>query len=97
MRIPYLVAAAIAVLAVPAIAADHAKACQTAMRKVEREQRSLAAAHDAIARDRQARDTCSSRTVCARYDSAIAGTERRATRIASRLARFEAEVAQTCG
>ena len=80
-----------------AFASDAAKACQTAKRKVEREQRSLATATATITRDRHARATCVSRSACARYDAAIADTERRSARITSRLGRFEAEAASACG
>lgn len=92
--------AALALLALaapgPGFAAETSKACQTAKNKVERERRSLAAANDTIARDKHARETCVSRSACARYDAALADLERRSARIVSRLARFEAEVASTC-
>ena len=73
------------------------KQCQVAKRKIEREQRSLAAANDLIAHDKQARETCTSRTICARYDSEIADAQRRSARVANRLARFQAEADAACG
>jgi hypothetical protein len=82
-------------LAGSAYAAD-TKECQVAKRKVEREQRSLAAAADLIAHDKHARQTCTSRSVCARYDAEIADTERRSARVANRLARYQAEAAAAC-
>jgi len=91
--------AALALLALASSATAHAadtKQCQAAMRKIEREQRTLAAANDLVAHDKQARETCTSRTICARYDAEIADTERRSTRIANRLARFQAEAAAAC-
>ena len=73
------------------------KQCQVAKRKIEREQRSLAAANDLIAHDKHARETCTSRTICARYDSEIADAQRRSARVANRLARFQAEADAACG
>lgn len=73
------------------------KSCESAKRKIEREQKSLAAAADNIARDRHARESCTSRSVCARYDSAIAGTEKRRSRHEARLARFKVEAVAACG
>jgi len=90
-------AAVLVALAAPAVqAADASKACQSARKKVEREQRTLGAANETIAHDRQARESCASRSACARYDAAIADGERRASRLASRLARYEAEAAEAC-
>ena len=80
-----------------AMAADGDKACLTAKRKVEREHKSLAALNDAIGHDRHARETCISRSACARYDAAIADAERRSARLAARLSRYEAEAATACG
>jgi hypothetical protein len=91
-----VIAALVCVFANFASAAD-TKQCQVAKRKVEREQRSLAAATDLIAHDKHARQTCTSRSVCARYDAEIADTERRSARVASRLARYQAEAAAACG
>src|SRR5436305_3820613 len=72
----------LAAIAPGALAADGDKACVSAKRKVEREQKSLSALDDSIAHDRRAREACVSRTVCARYDSAIADAERRSARLA---------------
>lgn len=91
-----LLAAALA-MAGATHAADSTKACETARKKVEREQRSINAAADGIARDRTARQTCTTRSQCARYDASIADAERSKSRHETRLARFKLEVAQTCG
>jgi len=91
-----LAALLVALAATPVQAADASKACQSARKKVEREQRTLDAANDSIAHDRQARESCASRSACARYDAAIADAERRTSRLASRLARYEAEAAEAC-
>lgn len=97
-RVPVRALAFVLLLAAAsAFATDGDKACQSAKRKVEREQKSLAALTEAIAHDKQARESCQSRTVCARYDVAIADGERRATRLASRLSRYEEEAAAACG
>lgn len=87
----------VALAAMAVQAADTSRACQTARKKVEREQRTLDAANETIAHDRQARESCASRSACARYDAAIADAERRNSRLASRLARYEAEAAEACG
>ena len=90
----------LALLAFASAATTHAadtKQCQVAKRKIEREQRSLAAANDLIAHDKHARETCTSRTICARYDSEIADAQRRSARVANRLARFQAEADAACG
>ncbi|MFO1323332.1 MAG: hypothetical protein U1F15_04635 [Burkholderiales bacterium] len=87
-----------AALAMPGCvqAAETSKACETARRKVEREQRSINAAADSIARDRTARESCTTRSQCARYDASIADAERSKSRHETRLARFKVEVGQTC-
>jgi Ni/Co efflux regulator RcnB len=90
---------AVAFFAAPALAQDApatTKSCETAKRKIEREQKSLAAATDSMVRDQRARQTCASRSVCARYDSAIAGTDKRRWRHEARLARFKEEAAAAC-
>src|ERR1044071_4950980 len=91
-----VIAALVCAFANFASAAD-TKECQVAKRKVEREQRSLAAAADLIAHDKQAREACTSRSACARYDAEIADTQRRSARVANRLARYRAEAAAACG
>ncbi|MFO1314072.1 MAG: hypothetical protein U1F58_00580 [Burkholderiales bacterium] len=72
------------------------KPCDNARKKVAREQRALAENADAIAKARRARETCVSKSACARLDDAVADGERRHTRHATRLARFQDEVAQAC-
>jgi hypothetical protein len=89
-------AIALALLLAGAASASAMDACQSARRKVEREQRSLAALDDTIAREREARQACQSRTVCARHDAAIADGEKRGARMASRIARYEAEASRAC-
>ena len=77
--------------------AEPTKSCVTARKKEDREQRSLTAAIDSIARDKKGRESCSSKSMCARYDSAIAAMEKRRARHEIRLARFKEEVDKNCG
>ena len=106
--VPLLFAAAIALPALaqtvapaPTPAASPAapepsKQCVTSRKKEDREQRSLNAATDTIARDRKARESCSSTGMCARYDTAISAMEKRQTRHETRLTRFKEDVDKTC-
>ncbi|MFO1414939.1 MAG: hypothetical protein U1F10_13715 [Burkholderiales bacterium] len=73
------------------------KACETARKKIDREQKSIAGAAESIARDRKARETCTSRVLCSRLDASIDSTMRRQARHEARLVRFEKEVADKCG
>ena len=77
-------------------AAASAKSCEHARKKIAREQRTAAEVADTLAKSRRARETCVSRSACARYDEAIRDTERRQARQATRLARYEQEVAAAC-
>lgn len=89
-------AVALALLVAGATSASAMDACQSARRKVEREHKSLAALNDSIAREREARDTCQSRTACARHDAAIADGEKRSARLVSRIKRYESEAGAAC-
>jgi len=87
--------------AAPAAAANTSgaqptKQCVTARKKEDREQRSLSAAIDSIARDRKARESCSSKSMCARYDTAISAMEKRQARHETRLTRFKEDVDKAC-
>ena len=75
---------------------EPSKQCVTARKKEDREQRSLNAATDSIARDRKARESCSSKSMCARYDTAISAMEKRQARHETRLTRFKEDVANAC-
>src|SRR4029079_11049024 len=61
---------------VPAAAAV-SQQCEAAQRKGVREQKALTATADGITRDQRAREGCTSRSVCARYDDAIRDAQRR--------------------
>jgi hypothetical protein len=80
----------------PAVAAPIDKKCVSAKRKVDREQKALAATNDGLARDQRAREACTPRSVCSRYDAAIADGERRVGRREARLARFRDEAREAC-
>jgi hypothetical protein len=73
------------------------KACETARKKIDREQKSIAALAEAIARDRKAREACTARVTCSRLDSSIESAQRRQARHDTRLLRFREEVATACG
>jgi len=73
------------------------KACETARKKIDREQKSIAALADGVARDRKARETCTSRVTCSRLDSSIESAERRQSRHEARMLRFREEVVTACG
>ena len=72
------------------------KACTAAIAKATREQHALEAATAQAARDTKARESCGSKTACARYDSAIAGAQKRATQHEARLRKFKAAQAKAC-
>jgi hypothetical protein len=101
---PLLVAFALAVAlpaaaqapAPAAVAAEPSKSCMTARKKEDKEQRSLTSANESIAKDKKARESCSSKSMCARYDSAIAAMEKRQARHETRLARFREDVEKAC-
>ena len=104
--IPLLLAAVIALpvaaqTSAPAPAAnpsiqEPSKSCATARKKEDREQRSLNAAIDSIARDKKARESCSSKSMCTRYDAAISAMEKRQSRHETRLTRFREDVDKAC-
>jgi hypothetical protein len=78
-------------------AAKPTKACETARKKIDREQKSIDSAAESVARDRKARETCTSRVLCSRLDAAIESASRRQARHEVRLKRFEQEVTDKCG
>ena len=80
----------------PAAAPETSKNCSTARKKADKEQRSLTAATESIARDKKGRESCSSKSMCARYDSAISAMEKRQARHETRLTRFKEDVEKSC-
>ena len=83
-------------LADAAASAGASKPCLAATRKVDREQKALTAANETIAKDKKGRETCTSKNMCARYDSAIADFEKRKARHETRLARFKDDAEKAC-
>ena len=75
---------------------EPSKRCVTARKKEDKEQQSLTAAIDAIAKDTKGRESCSSKSMCARFDDAISAMEKRQARHETRLARFKEEVDSEC-
>jgi len=73
------------------------KSCDNAKRKVMREERASAEVADSLAKARHARETCVSRSACARHDETIRDTQRQQGRQATRLARFAQERDAACG
>ena len=80
----------------PAAVPEPTKKCSTARKQAEKEQRSLTSATDSIAHDKKARESCSSKSMCARYDSAISAMEKRQARHETRLARFKDDLEKFC-
>ena len=76
--------------------AEPTKSCMTARKKEDKEQRSLTSANESIAKDTKARETCSSKSMCARYDAAVADMEKKKARHETRLARFREDVEKAC-
>ncbi len=77
-------------------AAGPSKQCMTAKKRLDAEQRSLTAATESLARDKKARESCSSKSMCTRYDTAISATEKRQARHETRLTRFKEEADKAC-
>ncbi len=77
-------------------APEPSKQCAKATKKVAAEQRSLTGAIDSIAHDKKARESCSGKSMCERYDTAISATEKRKARHETRLARFKEDAAKAC-
>ncbi len=80
----------------PAAALEPTKKCSTARKQADKEQRSLTSATDSIAHDKKARESCSSKSMCARYDAAISAMEKRQARHETRLARFKEDLEKSC-
>ena len=80
----------------PAAAPEPSKKCSTARKQADKEQRSLTSATESIAHDKKARESCSSKSMCARYDAAISAMEKRQARHETRLARFKEDVGKAC-
>jgi hypothetical protein len=78
------------------LAAPINKQCESAKRKVDRERKALEATADGIVRDQRAREACTSRNTCSRYDNAISDAQRRVVRREARLARFRDEASVSC-
>jgi hypothetical protein len=89
------------ILAFPAAAQapappETSKACHAAQSKLARERDSLAAARAQLAKDTKAREGCSTKTSCARFDSAMATQTKRIARHEVRAKKFEATQEQAC-
>jgi hypothetical protein len=72
------------------------KSCVAATRRLEREQSSLDAAQGEVERYRKLRAGCTSKSSCARYDSALATLDKRTTRQQRRIERFDASRKDAC-
>lgn len=82
--------------AAAAPSAEVSKKCLAATRKVDREQKALAAAVDSIAKDKKGRESCSTKSMCSRYDAAIDSMEKRKSRHETRLTRFREDADSAC-
>jgi len=109
--IRYIIAVlALAAFALPAGASDAAtdsgnpakdakganRQCDTAKRRVAKEEDSLAFVTAELERDVKERSSCATTPACARYDAAIRTMEDRKSRHETRLAKFRAEAVQIC-
>ena len=73
-----------------------ARQCDTAKRRVAKEEDSLAFVTAELERDVKERSSCATTPACARYDAAIRTMEDRKSRHETRLAKFRAEAVQIC-
>lgn len=96
IRVALGAALAVALAAPPAFAAPSSE-CAKARRKVATEERRTVSAEATIERDRKGRAACPTPQSCARYDDRIRSMEARKMRHDTRLAKFRAEAAKTCG
>ena len=74
----------------------HNKRCDAANKRVAREHKDVATTLDALGRERKARESCTSRSVCVRIDDNIATIEKRHQRHEVRLVRSRGEVLDAC-
>jgi hypothetical protein len=74
----------------------HNKRCDAANKRVAREMKDVTATLDALGRERKARESCTTRSVCARLDDNIATIEKRHQRHEVRLVRSRGEVLEAC-
>lgn len=72
------------------------KRCEAANKRVAREHKDVTATLDALGRERKARESCTSRSVCARLDANIATIEKKHQRHEVRLVRARSEVLEAC-
>jgi hypothetical protein len=70
--------------------------CESLQRRVAKEDRSLTDASDSIAKDTHARESCTTKGACERYDQAIKSMEARRSRHETRLARFKTDADKAC-
>ncbi len=74
----------------------HNKRCDAAHKRVARELKDVQATLDALGRDHKARESCTTRSICARLDDNIATIEKRHQRHEVRLVRSRSEVLEAC-
>ncbi|MEP7329186.1 MAG: hypothetical protein ABI777_08225 [Betaproteobacteria bacterium] len=72
------------------------KRCEAAEKRIARENRDLKATLETLGREHKARETCSTRSVCARIDDNIATLEKRHYRHEIRLVRSRGEALEVC-
>jgi len=80
----------------PAGAPKVSKACGAATTKATRERQTLDAARNQLARDAKARETCTTRSACARLDSSIATLQKRVKSHEMRVSNFDARREKAC-
>jgi hypothetical protein len=72
------------------------KKCDSWRRRMAAEEKSLADAGDAIAKDKLARESCATKGACARYDQSIKSMEARRSRHEARLGKFKIDAETAC-
>ena len=94
----------LALATAPAAAAEDASApateanrkCDTAQRRVTKEESSLAATADELDRDQRGKESCATKGACARFEAAIKSMELRKAQHETRLAKFKSDAEQIC-
>ena len=81
---------------VPGPATEAIRKCDTAQRRVAKEEASLAATADELDRDRRGKESCATKGACARFDAAIKSMELRKAQHETRLAKFKSDAEQIC-
>src|SRR5436190_24140658 len=72
------------------------KKCDPPQRRIAKEQSSLEAFDDTLAKDKKGRESSSTKPMCARYDEALKSMEARKAEHEQRLAKFKSDAEEAC-